>query len=145
MSFDKDSNEHSFLHSKTPACNHQLGCLTHAVKKFTKILGIGYGIKYGFAFLFFLVNPSKGWKKFSSGAQFVDSSRFAWFLACLNTAYKGSLCGMRRVSKNEKVNSIVAGLVAGLTLAIDDRQRRIEFGQVFLARALYILLIVMKK
>ncbi len=66
----------------------------------------------------------------------LDSVRFALFIACMNSIYKGVLCFMRRFSKNEKMNSFVAGFLAGIAIIIDHKDRRLLIALMFLSRAL---------
>lgn len=54
----------------------------------------------------------------------MDSARFALFVALLNSVYKAVLCLLRRFCKSDKINAFVAGFIAGLTMIIDNKERR---------------------
>ena len=71
-----------------------------------------------------ILSPAKILKNFSSRTQNVDNLRFALFFALMNTVYKMILCIMRRFVKSDKVNSLVAGFIAGLVSRVDIKKRR---------------------
>ena len=62
--------------------------------------------------------------------------RFSLFLACFNAAYKALICLFRRISKNERLNAAIAGFMAGLTIIMDSKDRRMFITVMMLARAI---------
>jgi hypothetical protein len=65
-----------------------------------------------------------------------DSIRFALFVACMNSIYKGVLCFLRRFSDNDKKNAFIAGFMCGLAIIIDAKDRRIFIALILFSRAL---------
>lgn len=53
-----------------------------------------------------------------------DNIRIAFFVGLMNGVYKLVLCSMRRIFKNDRVASIIAGFIAGLCIRIDEKKRR---------------------
>jgi hypothetical protein len=68
-----------------------------------------------------------------------DSIRFALFVACMNSIYKGVLCFLRRFSKDDKKNAFVAGFMCGLSIIIDEKDRRIFIALILFTRAMVIV------
>ena len=62
----------------------------------------------------------------------------------MNSIYKGVLCFMRRFSKDDEKNALVAGFLCGLSIIIDDKERRILIALIFLTRSLVIIIIICK-
>ena len=53
-----------------------------------------------------------------------DPLRFGLFLMCFNTAYKLVLCMLRRFGIKDGLNAPIAGFISGLSIAIDNSNRR---------------------
>lgn len=58
------------------------------------------------------------------------------FMSFLNAIYKLVLCVLRRYSKDDKLNSGIAGAVSALSLLFDEKDRRKFFALLILSRAL---------
>ena len=65
-----------------------------------------------------------------------DALFFSLFASFLCGIYKGVLCAMRRFSKDDGLNAIVAGGLSALALLFDDKKRRTFLALVFLSRCL---------
>lgn len=72
----------------------------------------------------------------------VDTFKFALFISCLNALYKGILCLLRRFSKNDRLNSAVAGALSAFSMLIDNKERRKFFALVIFARSLVLTFII---
>ncbi|CDS09533.1 hypothetical protein LRAMOSA10893 [Lichtheimia ramosa] len=121
-------------------CKHQgKTCSQNCTRGFLKAFAVGFSIKYLIAILPALLTgrvfkrPSILWR-----AADRDTARFALFLSTFLGSYKGIICLLRRHgSLSERVNSFIAGAIAGMALMIDrDKRRRQSIMLYLLTRSL---------
>ncbi|KAI8990080.1 hypothetical protein BDB01DRAFT_779981 [Pilobolus umbonatus] len=129
---------------KKSVCQHKgKTCTQNATRGFIKTFTVGFVVKYLINILPLLVT-GKLLKKPSLLRQMAgrDTASFALFLSTFTSGYKAILCTMRYIrktknKKSDKLNSFVAGSLAGLSLAIDrDKRRRQSIMLYLLTRAL---------
>ncbi|KAI8368654.1 hypothetical protein EDC96DRAFT_505113 [Choanephora cucurbitarum] len=125
ISFASDS-------SKPTLCRHQgKTCTQNCTRGFVKTFTVAFAVKYLIGILPALLSgrlqKRPGILKQMAGK---DTTCFALFLSTFISSYKAILCTMRHYRKtsdrqSDKLNSFVAGTVAGLALALDrNKQRR---------------------
>lgn len=66
----------------------------------------------------------------------LDTVRFSLFAAFLNALYKGILCILRRICKDDRKNAFIAGFLSALSMAMDDKSRRKALALIIFARSL---------
>lgn len=67
----------------------------------------------------------------------LNALRLGSFLGTFNASYKLFLCVFRRIFKDDKKSSWLAGLVCGLFLSIENPDRRWTISLIAVSRALY--------
>jgi hypothetical protein len=131
--------------SKTQMCKHKFGCYENVLRGWYRTFLIGFAIKSILLNLPKIMNPVKFLQNIFNIKKSLDSVRFALFLSCMNAVYKLVLCLMRRICKDDRKNSSVAGFLAGLTLIIDNKDRRKFIALILFARSLECLLNILDK
>uniref|UniRef100_A0A7S3NTZ2 Uncharacterized protein n=1 Tax=Euplotes crassus TaxID=5936 RepID=A0A7S3NTZ2_EUPCR len=124
------------LNSRTKQCKHKGGCIDNVVKGAVKSFMLGFATKYSINLLAGLMRPKTLLNALFSAKSILDSGRFILFVIIFNISYKIVLCTLRRIIKNEKFNSIVAGTVSASTLAMDTFNRRMMISLLFFSRSL---------
>ena len=124
------------LLNKTEVCKHAHGCFENVVRKALKNFLIGFFLQIMLRNLVHMGKPRQFLKMLRRGSTMLDGTRFGLFLMCFNTAYKLVLCLMRRMGCTDQINAPVAGLLSGLTLAMDSGNRRQLLTMVALSRAI---------
>jgi len=124
--FDKISWIPSNLLTRTPHCKHNFSCFENIVRGWWKSFLYGYGIKSAISLLGLMISrkifkdPSKILSLFN-----IDSIRFGAFLGSFSAVYKFVLCILRRIrNTDDGTNSLIAGALAGLSLAFESSSRR---------------------
>ena len=77
-----------------------------------------------------LINNLKSYKSIK------DNLRFAFFMALMNSSYKFILCLLRRYNISDKIAAPIAGFIAGLSIKIDVKHRRIFIMMLLMSRVL---------
>ncbi|KAI9260712.1 hypothetical protein BDA99DRAFT_547406 [Phascolomyces articulosus] len=123
----------------SPYCQHDgKTCTQNCTRGFIKAFVVGFSVKYLIGVLPALL-MGKVFKRPSILKQLAgkDTAMFALFLSTFLSSYKGILCLMRRYSKSDRLNSFVAGSIAGASLLIDrDKRRRQSIMLYLLTRAI---------
>jgi hypothetical protein len=130
---------------KTELCKHKHGCVENCLRGFYRGFVMAFLVKSIFALLPKIVNPVKLFKTLLNKKSNLDSMRFALFLGFLNSVYKGTLCTMRRICKDDRINAAIAGFVSSFAIMIDDKKRRIFFVLVFLSRCIDVVINMLEK
>jgi hypothetical protein len=130
---------------KTELCKHKHGCAENTLRGWYRGFVMAFLIKHFFVLLPKIVNPAKLIKALFNKKSNLDSMRFAVFIGFLNSVYKGTLCTMRRICKDDRINAAVAGFVSSFALLIDDKKRRIFFTLVFLSRCVDVIINMLLK
>ena len=60
--------------------------------------------------------------------------KFALFLSSMNAVYKIVICTLRRFLKSDKLAAPIAGFLAGLCIALEEKSRRTLMTVLFLGR-----------
>lgn len=110
--------------TRTSRCKHKHSCYENVAYGFTSTLVYSLAIKVILNNLGYLANPRKLLRNLVSWKSQKDNLRFAFFLALMNGVYKLVLCLMRRLVKSDKIASLVAGFLAGLSCRLDAMKRR---------------------
>ena len=124
-------------------CKHKSGCIENAVKGLIKAALQGFAAK---SCIYFLLNVllRKGFRKpMQSLAGFfsLDALRFTAFAGLMNFLFKSSLCSLRYLRKKEDgLNYVIAGAVSGLSIVVEDKDRKETWSLYFAARLVDILL-----
>ena len=124
-------------------CKHKGKCIDNSLKGLVKAFLQGFAAK---SCIYFLLNVllRKGFRKpmqSLKGFFSVDALRFSAFAGLMNFLYKSSLCAMRHFRKKEDgINYIVAGAVSGLSIIVEDKDRKETWSLYFAARLVDILL-----
>ncbi|KAJ3204305.1 hypothetical protein HK099_001199, partial [Clydaea vesicula] len=125
-----------------PYCKHPLGCTQNALRGFIKSFFVCYIVKYGLGFFPALL-MGKLFKKPSLLLKIggSDTISFTLFLSSFTTAFKGTLCLMRRLrGVNDWKNSFAAGVMAGLSLSFDtNKSRRLMIALYLSTRSLHFI------
>ena len=86
--------------------------------------------------VFYIGNLKKLLKNITNYKSNRDNLIFALFLALINSTYKFILCLLRRFCANDKINSLIAGLIAGLWSILENSKRRKFMTILLLSRAM---------
>lgn len=128
---------------KKDLCNHEGGCVQNALKGLAKALVQGFLAKSCIHFLLNVLlrkgflKPLPALKGFFS----LDALKFTAFAGCLNFFFKSSLCTLRHFrGKEDGWNYIIAGGISGLSIVLEDKERRETWSLYFAARLIDILL-----
>ncbi|KAK6096476.1 hypothetical protein MT418_003308 [Batrachochytrium dendrobatidis] len=113
-------------HRKSLICKHHGTCTANTVRAFVRAFVVTYGLKYALGFFPALLTG----KAFSKprillriGGQ--DTISFALFMSVFISSYKGFLCTFRAFcGSNDKLNSFMAGTLAGFSLLLDSNKSR---------------------
>jgi hypothetical protein len=114
----------------TPLCSHANSCRRNAIKSFVNIFKWSFILKISIQYLTSMSKILKirsfsaFHRIFLSWNSNKDTFRFALVLALINSVYKAALCAFRRILKNDKLASPIAGLLAGCCLFFDVEWRR---------------------
>lgn len=65
-----------------------------------------------------------------------DNLKFALFTALVNATYKALLCALRRLIKDDRVNTLVASVMAALWISMEPKNRRILLTVLLLSRSI---------
>ena len=115
----------SWMVSRTCLCKHKLSCCENVINGFVSTFGYCFVGKLILSNMRYLFSPAKLAKNLLSWKSGVDSFRIALFVGLVNGVYKLVLCIMRRLTRSNKISSIVAGFVAGLCIRFDAKSRRV--------------------
>ena len=107
--------------TKTSQCKHKFGCYENVIFGFYKMLIKSFAIKVLINNIFYIGNRKKLVQNLFSLKSFKDNARFAIFAALVVGVYKAMLCILRRVFKNEKLATSLAGFFAGLTAVVEAK------------------------
>lgn len=95
--------------AKTKMCKHKRGCIYNVVQGVLKSLALGYATKYAVNLLLSLIKPKSFIANMFSAKALFDASRFTLFVVLFNISYKIVLCTLRRLLKEDKLSSVIAG------------------------------------
>jgi hypothetical protein len=109
----------TWMLTKTSFCKHKYGCYENVIIGFYKLLVKSFAIKFLINNLLFLGNKKKFIQNIFSLSAFKDNARFAIFACLVVGVYKAMLCILRRIFKNEKLATSIAGFIAGLMAFIE--------------------------
>lgn len=104
-----------FMLSRTEMCQHKsnISCSENVLHSFFITFINMLSIKLVANNVFYLGNLKKLIKNLTNYKSNKDNLMFALFLALINCTYKYILCTMRRFVKNDKINALIAGFLAG--------------------------------
>lgn len=128
---------------KEKLCKHEGGCVQNAFKGLAKAILQGFLAK---SCIHFLLNVliRKGFRRpvaALKGFFSIDAFKFTAFAGCLNFLFKSSLCTLRHIrQKEDGLNYIIAGGISGLSIILEDKERRETWSLYFAARLIDILL-----
>lgn len=113
----------------------------HAVKGAARAFALAYGVRASVNFLLFLIRVVKGKAPMSQilDASFknLDSIRFGAMFGSFALLWKSVNNGMRLYrGKDDRLNGLVGGAVAGLSILFEKKERRVDIAQQMLVRAL---------
>ena len=131
--------------TKTELCRHKHGCVENCLRGWYRGFVMAFLVKTTFALLPKIVSPAKLIKTLLNKKSNLDSMRFALFLGFLNSVYKGTLCTMRRICSDDRINAAIAGFISSFALLIDDKKRRVFFALVLFSRCLDIIINMLEK
>ena len=133
----RHSMKSSFLNSINPALGKDLSCFFNWAFGFAQSAAKGFAIKLSLALLLALVKR-KSLLKTIIGTFSKDSLSFSMYCGLLVGLYKLTICSLRAIGKtDDKVNSIIAGLVCSLSALADrSNERRQTLILYLLARTL---------
>ena len=114
----------SWMLTRTKMCKHKFSCYENVIISFYGIMVNSLAIKFFLSNIFLITNPRKLLKNIRNIKSTQDNFRFAFFAALMNAVYKLVLCLMRRFGISDKVNSLVAGFLAGLVSYFEVENRR---------------------
>ena len=124
-------------------CKHKGECVRNALEGFVKAFGQGFAVKSCIHFLLNVLlrkgfrKPTQSFLSFFSA----DALKFSAFTGLMSLLYKSTLCLMRYFRKKEDgLNYLVAGGVSGLSIIVEDKDRRETWSLYFAARLVDILL-----
>ncbi|OMJ84543.1 hypothetical protein SteCoe_14351 [Stentor coeruleus] len=124
-------------------CKHKGSCTENTLKGLLKALIQGFAAK---SCMHFLLNVllRRGYRKPLEsllGFFSLDALRFTAFAGLMNFLFKSTLCTMRNFRKKEDgLNYIVAGAISGLSIVVEDKDRRETWSLYFAARLVDIVL-----
>lgn len=95
--------------AKTQMCKHDRGCIYNVVQGAIRSFGLGLGAKFALNLVLSLMRPKTILKNLFSIKSLLDTGRFSLFVVLFNISYKIMLCSLRRVTKSDKISSIIAG------------------------------------
>ncbi|PWA00610.1 hypothetical protein BB558_003330 [Smittium angustum] len=128
------ASEAESIKSQKPTCKHEgRGCVQNTIRGFIKAFVVGLGIRYAINVVPSIItlrifkNPKILFSLFDK-----DGVQFAKFLSYLIGIYKGLLCALRNVRKDDSfggdwVNSLVAAFVAASVATRADKNRNRQF------------------
>ena len=67
-------------------------------------------------------------------SSFKDNVIFALFMAMINATYKVVLCFLRRYLKDDRLSAPIAGVLAGLWIGLENKNRRALMAVLFMSR-----------
>ena len=121
---------------RSDLCKHKFGCYENIIRSALKSFLIGYLTKTLINSLSYILRPAKLVSFLLSAEAVKDCSQFSLFLALMIASYKAILCLLRRLLKDDKISSLIAGFCCGLAISVDIQKRRILIALIMLARAL---------
>lgn len=99
-----------------------------AIKGFMKNFYYGFLAKAALAVALGLLNPRKNLIRNIAGLFSEDTISFCALLGGISGFYKFALCTMRRIrNKDDGVNALIAGAIAGLSLHFESSPKRRKF------------------
>ena len=128
-----------FMLTRTEMCQHKgrnKSCCENVIVRFYETLMNLLLIKMAANNVFYLANPKKLLKNFMSTKSQTDNFKFALFLALMNATNKFVLCAMRRKCKTDKINSVVAALIASPWILLEPKKRRLFMSLLLFSRGL---------
>ena len=135
------------MESKT-LCKHKGGCVENAGKGFIKALMQGFAAK-SCVYLFLNVLLRKGFRKPSqalAGFFTADAFKFTAFAGLMSLLFKSTLCALRKFrGKEDGFNYLIAGSIGGLSIAVEDKERKETWSLYFAARVVDISLRAISK
>ena len=125
--------------TRTPYCKHKIAsCYMHALEGFLRDFIYGAFVKGSITLLLGLLKPKKGLFKVFKSIFGSDTAMFAFFCGAFLGVYRLIICKLRAFrNKEDKLNSMIAGFLASLTLVLDkSKSRRITVAIYSFARSL---------
>ena len=115
-----------FMLSRTDMCQHKpnVSCSENVIHSFCITFINMLSIKLVANNIFYIGNLRSLLKNIMNYKSNKDNVIFALFLALINCTYKFLLCLLRRFIKNDKINSLIAGFIAGQWSLLEDKKRR---------------------
>ena len=105
--------------TKTHLCRHKYGCYENVIFGFYKILMKTFAIKLVLNNFSLITNSKKLIANLFSLKSFKDNIQFALFVGLLTGIYKMALCILRRIFKDDKIATPIAGFLAGTAAFIE--------------------------
>ena len=106
--------------TKTHLCKHNYGCYENVILGFYKILVKTFAIKLVLNNIGYIANSKKLVANLMSLKSFKDNIRFALFVGLLSGIYKAALCVLRRIFKDDRIATAMAGFVAGAAAFVEN-------------------------
>jgi hypothetical protein len=129
-------------------CKHKGACLENAIKGLLKSLLQGFAAK---SCIYFLLNVllRKGFRKPTqalAGFFSADALKFTAFAGLMSFLFKSSLCALRKFrGKEDGLNYFIAGSIGGLSIMVEDKERKETWSLYFAARLVDVLLRALSK
>jgi hypothetical protein len=118
-------------------CKHKGKCYENAIKGLLKACIQGFAAKSCLNFLMTIVlrrgyrRPLESFRSFFT----VDALRFSAFAGLMSFLFKSSLCGLRFLRKKEDgTNYLIAGAISGLSIIVEEKDRKETWSLYFAAR-----------
>ncbi|GAA5802042.1 hypothetical protein HPULCUR_007502 [Helicostylum pulchrum] len=113
----------------------------HAIKGAARAFGLAYGVRGSVNFCLYLIRVIRGKASFTNilDASFknLDSLRFGAMFGLFALLWKSVNNGMRLYrGKDDRLNGLVGGAVAGLSILCEKKERRVDIAQQMMVRAL---------
>ena len=129
-------------------CKHKESCVENAIKGLIKASLQGFAAK---SCAYFVLNVllRKGFKEPSkalTGFFTADAFKFTAFAGLMSLFFKSTLCALRKIrGKEDALNYMIAGSVGGLSIAVEDNERKETWSLYFAARMVDISLRAISK
>ena len=125
-----------FMLSKTTMCKHNKysSCSENVLRSFSRTFLNMLSIKLVANNIFYFAKPKKLLQNLMKWSSFKDNITFALFLAMMNATYKMVLCFLRRYLKDDKLSAPIAGILAGLWIGLENKNRRAFMAVLLMSR-----------
>jgi hypothetical protein len=127
--------------TRTEMCKHTVrySCLANSLDGFKTTFFNMLVIKQFVNNIFYIGNVKKLIKNLLNTKSQMDNFKFALCFALINATYKLVLCMMRRKVKDDKINSFVAAVAAGIWIKLEPKGRKQLMAVLLLSRAFGVL------